>query len=282
MGHLTDTAAGRRLQPEDMTTEQFSIGADQAEVYEERFVPALFQQWVEPVLQAAEAGPGDRLLDVACGTGVVAREAVRRVAPGGTVTGLDLNPAMLAVARRVVPGIDWRLGDVEALPFGDDTFDALTCQSAVFFFPDVSAALAEMARVTRPGGRVVVQSFSSLHAQPAYEPWVHMVARHAGPDAVQLLGTYWSQGEPDAMRERCAEAHLRVTGVHEYLQPAYFPNIETFVLTEVNATPLRDRLSQPDLDRILAESHEVLRPFERDGRLVVPIAGYVLAAVTGS
>lgn len=263
-----------------MATEQFLIGVEQAEAYEERFVPALFRQWVEPVLRAAEAGPGDRLLDVACGTGVVARAAADRVAPNGTVTGVDLNQAMLAVARRVAPHIDWRHGDAAALPFGDDAFDVVTCQAAVFFFPDPTGALAEMARVTRPGGRVVVQSFSSLQAQPAYGPWVRMVARHAGPDAVKLLSTYWAHGDPEAMRGRCADARLRVAALHEHVRPAYFPSIETFVLTEVNATPLRDRLLQEDLDRILADSREVLGPFVRDGRLVIPLAGYVLAATT--
>lgn len=261
-----------------MATEQFQISAEQAETYEERFVPALFQQWVEPVLEAAEPGPGDRLLDVACGTGVVARAAAGRVVPDGSVTGLDLNPAMLAVARRVAPQIDWREGDVAALPFAEDAFDVTTCQSAVFFFPDPTAALGEMARVTRRGGRVVVQSFSSLQAQPAYGPWVDMVSRHAGPDAIQLLGTYWSQGEPEVMRGRCADANLQVAAVDEHIRPAYFPNIETMVLTEVNATPLRDRLDQTELDRILAESHEVLGQFVRDGRLVIPLAGYVLTA----
>ena len=105
-----------------------------------------------------------------------------------------------------------------------------------------------------------------------------MVARHAGPEAVELLGTYWTHGDADVMRARCADAGLRVAAVHEHECPAYFPNIETMVLTEVNATPLRDRVDQAVLDRILAESHEVLGQFVQEGRLVIPLAGYVLAA----
>lgn len=261
-----------------MATETFQISAEQAEAYEELFVPALFGQWVEPVLRAAEVGPGDRVLDVACGTGVVARAAAERVAPDGTTTGVDLNPAMLAVARRIAPEIDWRQGDVAALPFSDDAFDVVACQAAIFFFPDPGGALAEMGRVTRPGGRVVVQAFSSLPVQPAYGPLVDVVAQHAGPDAVELLGTYWTQGDLGAMRDRCADAGLQVTAVHEQLRSAYFPDIRTMVLTEVSATPLRDRLGSADLDRILAASQEVLGQFVRDDRLVIPVAGYVLAA----
>ena len=261
-----------------MATETFRVSAEQAEAYEEGFVPALFRQWVEPVLQAAEVGPGDRLLDVACGTGVVARAAAERVAPDGTVTGVDLNPAMLAVARRIAPQIDWREGDAAALPFAQDAFDVVACQSAIFFFPDPTRALGEMGRVTRPGGRVAVQAFSSLSMQPAYGPWVELVAQYAGPDAVNLLGTYWAHGDLEIMGSRCADAGLRVTAVHKHTRPAYFPNIQTMVLTEVNATPLRDRLDQGGLDEILTGSHEVLEPFVRDGRLVIPLAGYVLAA----
>lgn len=262
----------------DVATETFQIDSEQAEAYEERFVPALFQHWVEPVLQAAAPKPGDRVLDVACGTGVVARAAADLVAPEGRVTGVDLNHAMLTVAQRVSPEIDWRQGDVAALPFGEDAFDVATCQAAIFFFADPTGALQEMARVTRPGGRVVVQAFSSLLAQPAYRPWVEVVARYAGPDAAQLLGTYWAHGDTEIMRGRCTDAGLHVTAVHEHTRPAYFPNIQTMVLTEVNATPLRDRLDQADLDRILAESHEVLGQFVQDSRLVIPLAGYVLAA----
>ena len=261
-----------------MATNTFQISAEQAAAYEDRFVPALFRQWVEPMLQAAEVGPGDRLLDVACGTGVVARAAFERVAPDGSVTGVDLNPAMLGVARRLAPGLDWREGDVAALPFEENAFDVVTCQAAIFFFPDPTGALREMGRVTRAGGRVALQSFSSLPEQPAYGPWVDMVVRHAGPEAAQLLGTYWSEGDPEVMRRRCTDAGLGVTSVHQHTLPAYFPDIASMVLTEVNATPLRDRLDQSDLERILADSVDVLGRFLRDGRLVIPIAGYVVAA----
>lgn len=261
-----------------MATQTFHISNEQAEAYEARFVPALFRQWVEPVLSATEVEPGDHVLDVACGTGVVARAAAERVAPGGSVAGLDLNPAMLAVARRVAPELEWRQGDAAALPFDERSFDVVTCQAGIFFFPDPTGALSEMGRVTREGGRVVVQSFASLSAQPAYGPWVDMVAKHAGPEAVELLGTYWSHGQLGAMRERCADAGLRVLAIHEHTRPAYFPSVETMVLTEVNATPLRDRLAQADLDRILAESHEVLGQFVEGDRLVIPLAGYVVAA----
>lgn len=261
-----------------MASETFQLGLEQAVAYEERFVPALFGQWVDDVLAAAQLRPGERVLDVACGTGVVARAAAAGVGTEGAVTGVDLNPAMLEVAARVAPELEWRQGDMNRLPFGQGTFDVVLCQAAIFFSSDPTGALAEMARVTRHGGRVVVQAFSALPAQPAYGPWVAMVARLVGQDAVSLLGTYWAQGDVQQMKQQCTRAGLRVLSVEEHLRPAYFPDVAAMVHTEVDATPLGDRLDRSTMEQVLAGSQEVLAPFLAEGRLVIPLAGYVLAA----
>jgi hypothetical protein len=107
-----------------------------------------------------------------------------------------------------------------------------------------------------------------------------MVARHAGDEALRLLGTYWVHGDRELMRERCAAAGLRVTAVHDHERPAYFPSVEAMVLTEVNATPLGDRLTTTQLEEIIAASHAVLEPFHDpdDRQLTVPLRGYVLVA----
>ncbi|NIK58207.1 class I SAM-dependent methyltransferase [Kribbella shirazensis] len=261
-----------------MGTETFRITREQAELYEERFVPALFRNWVDLVLDGAGVHTGQRLLDVACGTGVVARSAADRVGSTGAVIGLDLNPAMLAVARDVRPELDWRAGDAGEIPFADDDFDVVTCQAGLMFFPDPTAALREMGRVTRPGGVVAVQVFSALSSQPAYGPWIEMVARHAGAVATEMLGTYWVHGDPGALRARCTDAGLRVVAQHDDVRPAYFPSVEAMVLTEVNATPLADRLQPAELRQILTESEHVLGRFRNSDRLEIPIAGYVLVA----
>lgn len=261
-------------------TETFQISADQAELYEERFVPALFAHWVDPVLDAAGVTVGQDVLDVACGTGIVTRHAADRVGAGGHVTGLDLNPAMLAVASRLRPDITWRQGDVAALPFDHDCFDVVTCQAAAMFFPDLDAALREMRRVTRPGGAVALQVFGLREQQPAYGPWIDMVARHAGPDVLQMLGTYWVHGDQDLLRRRCTAAGLTVTAVHDLVRPAQFPSVEAWVRTEVGATPLAERLTPAELDAVVADSYAVLEPFRTPGedRLTIPLAGSVLVA----
>jgi ubiquinone/menaquinone biosynthesis C-methylase UbiE len=132
------------------------VTASAAEVYEEFYLPALFQEWTGPMLEAARVEPGARVLDVACGTGVLARALTERVGPRGSVVGLDINEGMLTVARRVSPRVEWRAGAAEALPFEAESFDAVLSQFGLMFFDDRRAAIREMQRVLKPGGRLAV------------------------------------------------------------------------------------------------------------------------------
>ena len=136
------------------SVETFQLSVEAAEVYEARFVPAIFGEWAPHLVEAAGVAPGQAVLDVACGTGVVARTAADRMGGRGRVVGLDLNEGMLAVAGRLRPDIEWRQGDAAELPFEAGSFDAVLCQAALMFFPDRARALREMARVASPGLRV--------------------------------------------------------------------------------------------------------------------------------
>jgi ubiquinone/menaquinone biosynthesis C-methylase UbiE len=130
--------------------------SEDAQLYENNYVPILFGPWVTRVVDAAGIRLGDRVLDVGCGTGILAREAAGIVGSSGHVAGLDLDEGMLSVARRVGPGIEWRQGDATELPFEDATFDVVVSQFALMYFPDRPAALREMWRVLRSGGRLAV------------------------------------------------------------------------------------------------------------------------------
>ncbi|MGH9261866.1 MAG: class I SAM-dependent methyltransferase, partial [Acidimicrobiales bacterium] len=152
------------------TTERFQLTKDEAELYESTFVPAIFAEWAPLLVDAVGVEPGDAVLDVATGTGIVARRAADRLAGDGMVVGLDINDAMLGVARRIRPDIGWQCGDAARLPFPDRAFDAVFCQMALMFFPDRTKVLAEMARVSAVGGAVGLVVPSSLDTQPAYRP----------------------------------------------------------------------------------------------------------------
>ncbi|RPH77005.1 MAG: methyltransferase domain-containing protein, partial [Candidatus Rokuibacteriota bacterium] len=128
-------------------SETFRLSAAAAEMYESQFVPALFAEWAPRLIELAGVAPGQAVVDVACGTGIVARTVAEVQRGQGRVVGLDLNEAMLGVARRVRPDIEWRQGDAARLPFADGVFDVALCQMAFMFFPDRTQVLREMARI---------------------------------------------------------------------------------------------------------------------------------------
>ncbi|EMY33817.1 type 11 methyltransferase [Arthrobacter crystallopoietes BAB-32] len=258
--------------------ETFQLEMASAEAYEARFVPAMFAEWARELVAAAGVAPGQRVLDVACGTGIVARTAAEIVGPAA-VTGVDINAAMLAVASRVRPEITWLPGDAAALPVPDEAFDLVLCQMALMFFPDPGAALREMARAAANGGTVGVVVPGRLEDQPAYGPFVDLVARHAGRDAASLLGVYWACGDTGRLRRLFAEAGLPLVEIATRTGIARYESADDFVAVEVESTPLAERLSAEQFELIRSGAGNVLEPFtDDDGGLAVPLQGHIVLA----
>ncbi len=259
--------------------QSFQLGADAAESYERAFVPALFAAWAAPLVEAARVVAGQAVLDVACGTGIVARHAAERLGGHGQVIGVDLNPHMLAVARRVAPDLDWRQGDAAALPLPDRSVDVVLCQAALMFFPDPAQALREMARVVRPTGTVGLQVWDTMQAQTGWAPFYDVVSRHAGSDATAVLGSYWRLGDLDELNRLCEQAGLRVSEAITRQLTAAFPSVEEFVATEITGTPLQSRIGPDTYTAIVADARTALAPFLADGgALRLPIQGHILVA----
>jgi len=259
--------------------ETFQIPLETAEIYEAKFVPALFADWAPHVVEMGDVTAGQSVLDVACGTGIVARSAAERVGPGGRVVGVDLNSAMLTVAERVCPGVEFRQADVTTLPFDDSTFDAVLCQMALMFFPDPTAAAREMGRVAAPDGTVVIMVPSSLDAQPAYRLLVDVAATHAGSDAVAMLSAYWTCGDLDELLTTIRDAGLDVLSTRTRMGTATFGSIDEFVSIEVESTPVRERLTDSEYDALRRQANDVLEAFTTsDGTARIPIEGHLVAA----
>lgn len=272
-------------------TETFDIPIEVAELYEERFVPAIFAEWAPMTLEAVglpgEREPGDRapkgsvgrLLDVACGTGIVARTARQLCGPDLDVWGVDLNPAMLTVAGRVGPDIEWRQGDVVDLPFEDGEFDAAVCQMAAMFFPDVRSAYAEMARVVRPGGQLAWMVPSSIDEQPVYGPFVDIAVAHTDESARNLLGAYWNRGDREAFTADLEAVGLEVTSARARVGTARFDSPATLVDIEIDSTPLTDRIGPKARAAITEEVTARLADYVRPGQpFEFPLVGNIMAA----
>jgi ubiquinone/menaquinone biosynthesis C-methylase UbiE len=150
-----------------MSEPTLQVQIDAANTYEALFVPALFEQWAPKVADSAQIQPGQRVLDVACGTGILAREVASRTGLTGYVAGLDTSPGMLVLAKQLAPTVGWREGAAESLPFADRSFDAVVSQFGLMFFADRHRALREMLRVLTAAGGLVVAVWDSLDTMPA-------------------------------------------------------------------------------------------------------------------
>lgn len=255
-----------------------------AHAYEQRLVPALFSPCAECLIEAAAIGPGARILDVACGTGVVARAAVARAGPEGRVAGLDVNPGMLAVAESRAPSIDWRQGQAEALPWEDASFDVVLCQFGLNFFADPQKALREMWRVLAPGGRLAVAVFDGLERNPAYAAMVEVLRRRIGPAPAEVLGLPFSLGEPGALSGLFESAGIPGARFAHAELEARFPSVADMVLADVEGWfPLAGiRPERAGVADVIADAETTLGRFRHsDGSVAFHVSAHIAIAEKG-
>ncbi len=258
-------------------TEAFQIPLEAAEAYEEKFVPALFAEWAPHLIAASGVSVGQSILDVACGTGIVARTAADQLGSGSRIVGVDLNEAMLTVARRVRPELEWIQGDAGDLPVEDRSFDVVLCQFALMFFPDRGQAMAEMARAATGGGVVAISVPADLAAQSAYKRIVEVVNHHAGPEATALFDTYWSCGDLGYLKGLFADAALTIETTRTFDTTAHYPSIDAAIATELDSTPLGELVSAEVVEKIRAEVYDALQPYVvESGGVDVPLTGHVV------
>ena len=179
--------------------------------YERYFVPTIGTAWATALLEVAGLSSGERVLDVACGTGVVTRRASELVGPEGNVAGLDVNPGMLAVARSASPtSIEWHESSAESIPCPDASFDVVTCSLGLQFVPDRSAAMREIHRVLAAGGRVAI---ATVGPTPVFEILAQALARHVKPEVAAFMRHVFSLHEHQELHDLAEGAGLRSVSV---------------------------------------------------------------------
>ena len=240
-------------------------------MYERFFVPALFDQWPERLFPLAGVKAGLRVLDIGCGTGVLARAAYDVVGPSGRVEGVDPNPGMLAVARRTAPDIAWTQAPAEHLPVESDSVDRVLSQFALMFFTDPAAAVAEMARVLRPEGRLCVATWAELGSIPGYDAFVALPRRVVGDDAADAMAAPFTLGRP-ADLSRAVETAFPTVDVTSLDGTARFDSVEDWVGTEARGWILGEMIDVAQFDEIIAEAPQVLAEFcDPSGRVAFPV-----------
>lgn len=227
-----------------------------AEGYEGYMVPTLFGPWATNLIQAADPRPGERVLDVGCGTGIIARQVASRLGAGGTITGLDLSPNMLAIARTAaaregVAIIEWREGSAEQLPFPESSFDLVLCQFALMFFADKAAALTEMRRVATENGRVLLSVWQGLDRHPFYQTLHNVIQERLGMSALQDI---FGLGSADELRALAMGAGFRRVEVEPISMTARFPNPDGFLAGEIDV----DTAAIPSMQHLDAQARQAI------------------------
>jgi ubiquinone/menaquinone biosynthesis C-methylase UbiE len=265
----------------------WQLAGDSADAYERYLVPAIFAAMAERLLDVAGVGKGERVLDVGCGTGIVARRAAARVGARGRVAGLDLNEGMLRVARRagagLTPAVDWRQGDAAALPFADGSFDLVTCQQVLQFVGERSAALRELRRVLAPGGRAAIAVLRPLAHAPVYGLVADALARHAGPAAGAMMRSPFPSWDREELRALVASGGFRDVRVRVESVAVRYPSPADLLRQEAASSPLAGSLATtaPDVrDALTRDVEAALRPFTDDDGVAFPLETFVAIART--
>ncbi|MFQ5995732.1 MAG: class I SAM-dependent methyltransferase [Acidiferrobacterales bacterium] len=233
-----------------MSNEAQTIDTKPAEIYETHLVAAIFDPWARELIDLAAPQPGESVLDVACGTGIVARLAAECVTSSGYVAGLDMDPAMLAVAASRNPSIEWYEGSADELPFNDDTFDLAVCQQGLQFFPDRLAALEEMRRALNSEGRLVLNVWRTIEYCPGHRALSDAMARHVDPGAAKLPP--FSLGDREELRSLVTTAGFQNVVIRPMTKISRFPSPQKFVEWTISGGSIATR-------RVLAQVGDEMR-----------------------
>jgi SAM-dependent methyltransferase len=243
-----------------MTEPLLQAQIDAAMAYEGLMVPSLFGEWASEVADAAQIRAGERVLDVACGTGILAREAASRTGATGSVIGVDPSPGMLVVAKRLAPKVEWQQGVAEWLPFADQTFDVVASQFGLMFFDDQRAALRQAWRVLRPGGRLAIVVWDALDNIPAYAEEVALLERLAGTPAADALRAPFVLGHRRDLLRLFADAGVGDVDVTTQKGRAKFSSVRVMVEADLRGwLPIMGvALTEAQITEILEAAEQAL------------------------
>jgi ubiquinone/menaquinone biosynthesis C-methylase UbiE len=244
-----------------------------AELYQSFFVPSMATPVSAELLGTAALQPGARVLDVACGTGVVARAAAEQVGPTGSVTGIDVAPDMIAVAEAIAAGgapIAWQQADAAALPLPDESYDVGLCQMGLMFMEDRGGALGELHRVLAPGGRVVVNTPGQI--QPVFEVMEQAIADNLDPGLGAFVSAVFSLHDPSVLAGLLQEAGFADVACKEYRALFDLPGPVEFLWNYINLTPMGSLVADAPEEAKAAMERQVVEgwaPHVVNGRMPV-------------
>jgi ubiquinone/menaquinone biosynthesis C-methylase UbiE len=259
------------------------LSGTRGEIYEQHMVPAIFAPWAPDLVDSARVRPGERVLDVACGTGVVTRVLAERVGPTGRVVGLDSNPDMLAAARAAPSqsNIEWLVENAMSMSLLDTSFDAVVCQQGFQFFPDKVAALHEMRRVLVPGGRLALSVWRSVDQSPAFRILRDYLAHRLGPEKAALRPFALPDGR--AIGAMVASAGFRNVKVRAEVKISRFQSPQHMVRSIAGGAPTMFgalvEQGPDEIEAVALEIAEATRTYFDDEGWATPMASNIITAL---
>jgi ubiquinone/menaquinone biosynthesis C-methylase UbiE len=266
-----------------MSETQLFVATTFTEIYERVLVGPLFRPFAEQLMARLAPKPGDSLIDIACGTGIVARIAREQLGPEARIVGVDVAPAMLAVARTIDRTIDWRHGDATSLPVdATEQFTVLTCHQGLQFMPDKPAAVREMHRALAPEGRVAIATWSSLENLPGMLELNAVVEQHVG----RIVDVRHSFGDAQALTQLLVDAGFRDVHVGVLAHDVAFADGSLFArLNAMAAIGMSERgkgMSEAErgelAGQIAAESQDAVARATKNGMFVLPLTTVLATA----
>lgn len=241
------------------------ITDDLVRVHEQYLVPAIYAQWASRVADIAEIEVGQDVLDVACGTGTLARAIRLEAGLRGKIIGLDTSEKMLESAHRQSSGIEWQLGDATKMPFVKHRFDRVMCQFALMFFTNRVAAIKEMLRVCKPDGLVVVATWGSLQPGGAYDTLIKLVGKLRGAHAAAKMSSPWTLGKPGVIDALLLSSGINEYECHERFGKASYPSIRAFIESHLQLAGEYDNMDTDSFQELWDAANMQLRPFVGPG-----------------
>ena len=246
-----------------------------------RFNVKIMEPWTDDLIRSANCRDGDRVLDVACGTGVVSNRISLVTTKHCSITGIDVNEGMLNVARRN-PQMTWHLGSATELPFEADSFEVVICQQGLQYFPNRPTAMREMARVLVPNGRLALNVWGALDRQPGLLAIVETVGEFLGQDSQAALAMAYSLNTRQELHRLAGDTKLRNVHVRFEHRTMRYPNAADYVAGFMGATPVTAQFLAQSEDRqraFIARAAEQLSTYMDDAGLAIPWENHFLTAI---
>jgi ubiquinone/menaquinone biosynthesis C-methylase UbiE len=260
------------------------------ETYEQYIVPTWMADWSFDLIEAGGVGPDTRVLDVACGTGIVARKAAGIIGPGGRIAAFDLNEGMLRVARECASregatAIEWYHGDVSRMPFSAEEFDTVLCQQGLQFFPDKAAALREMKRVLAPGGMLALSVWGRPEKSPHVPVIIEVFSEYFGRDSATIFKVACSLASHELLQNLVQDAGFSNIHVRSEIKIARHPSLAELLPAYFSVLPVAAQITampEYERDEMFRSIVTKLAAYTENGSLAVPTENCILTAINGN